>query len=231
MEFEATSELLLDNESSKGGLVEHDAQFVERRIGNKSVAKKDSRSLYEQIAEQRSAAEELKKASESKAFKPRGLDEEEADFLGQQEESRRGKEEETANQEELDRRAFELAVSKRQAAAARGPATLLPAPSGLAGRTPVFRTGTGDRPHIVASSSPGLSEQSLAGLKRARTEPEGPIPTSKGTTSGTTRLDTTAKPVTAISPPACAAKGVALTAAAAGLVDYFTSSSDEDGAT
>ena len=149
MEFEARSELVL-NDDSTGGLVTRDAQFEERRLEGASAGpKKDSRSLYEQIAEQRSAAEELKKAGASQAFKPRGLDEEEAEFLEQQEDNRRLREESTATQEELDRRSFELAVAMRQAAArapAKRPVAALPGASSAVFSKPPAEQGVATAP-------------------------------------------------------------------------------------
>lgn len=163
MEFEARSELVL-NDDSTGGLVTRDAQFEERRLEGASAGpKKDSRSLYEQIAEQRSAAEELKKAGASQAFKPRGLDEEEAEFLEQQEDNRRRREEMTATQEELDRRSFELAVAMRQAAARapakRAVAALPGAPSVVFSKPPAelgVTTGA-SAPSTSLSSGPSVA--------------------------------------------------------------------------
>lgn len=183
MEFEAKSELVLVDDT-KGGLVSHDAQFEERRLaGAAAAAKKDSRSLYEQIAEQRSAAEELKKAGASQAFKPRGLDEEEADFLDQQLETSRRREESNATQEEIDRRAFELAVAMRQAAA-KGPVKrAAPAavykvgaaaggavPGAAVGSVLVAGGGGAGRGVTAASASPAPAVPGLAGQKRGRAE-------------------------------------------------------------
>lgn len=262
MEFEARAELVAVDDM-KGGLVEHDAVLEERRIdGGKETrggAVKDTRSLYEQIAAARQAAEDLKKQGDSQAFKPRGLDEEEAEFLAQQLDTEYRKASAVASQEAIDKRAFELALSTRLATPAAPASTTTPLINLIKPGTAVFRAKAKTEAAAPLSGAKRAREAGVVSLNDAVVEKpiglkDDPLITPKDATEGdrgtTLSLDMPQSPITG-TPPAPGSNTTLQRAHASSqpkviatnsgpnssrtavsapvsLVDYYSSSDDED---
>lgn len=173
----------LTRSGEAGQIIEQDIQREDKPV-NKDEQKLATRSLYEQLTANKQAAEEAAKTKERDSMLPRGLDEEDIDFLDHILDQQAESEHQAAAQAQIDKEVFEAqmrAVAEKRAAEAeqRARANLLgTAPAALL-KGPFRPTVTVTQTQTAEPSRKRPAEQDVAsGLGAVRSggeaAPSGP---------------------------------------------------------